>query len=236
VHVAFVDMGHASTELTIVAFKRGGLAVKAHAWDRDLGGRDLDDLIFGALADDFKVPGLGPRARRCLGQQRPGRACGDSVGHSPRPGRALDPCTRTLILHQPAEAVQDRRAHQRQGLLQAAPAVREAQEDAVSQPRGAHQRGVPHGRHRCARARDARAAGGVGGAGAGAAARVPSGWARGVGCAVQRRGGRGGRGPPRGAPGLGRSRRLLPRPGQPPAPTSEPAPHPAQTRTTPPPP
>ena len=54
VHVAFVDMGAASTEVTIVAFRRGGLAVKAHAWDRDLGGRDLDELIFGALADDFK--------------------------------------------------------------------------------------------------------------------------------------------------------------------------------------
>ncbi|GBF90729.1 heat shock protein 70 kDa-like [Raphidocelis subcapitata] len=55
VNVAFVDMGHASTELTIVAFKRGGLVVRAHAWDRDLGGRDLDDLLFDALADDFKT-------------------------------------------------------------------------------------------------------------------------------------------------------------------------------------
>ncbi|KAI8470334.1 MAG: heat shock protein Hsp70E [Monoraphidium minutum] len=55
VNVAFVDMGHASTELTIAAFRRSGLAVKAHAWDRDLGGRDFDDLLFGALADDFKV-------------------------------------------------------------------------------------------------------------------------------------------------------------------------------------
>jgi hypothetical protein len=45
-------------QLTIVAFKRSGLAVKAHAWDRDLGGRDLDELLYSALADDFKVWGV----------------------------------------------------------------------------------------------------------------------------------------------------------------------------------
>ncbi len=55
VNVAFVDMGHASTELSVVAFKKSGMVVKAHAWDRDLGGRDLDDLLFGALAAEFKV-------------------------------------------------------------------------------------------------------------------------------------------------------------------------------------
>ncbi|KAI8467580.1 MAG: heat shock protein 70 family [Monoraphidium minutum] len=55
VHVAFVDMGFAATQVSVVAFTRSGLAVKGHAWDRDLGGRDLDELIFDHVAADFKA-------------------------------------------------------------------------------------------------------------------------------------------------------------------------------------
>jgi molecular chaperone DnaK (HSP70) len=29
-----------------VSFKKGGLAVRCHSWDRDLGGRDLDELLY----------------------------------------------------------------------------------------------------------------------------------------------------------------------------------------------
>ena len=34
---------------------QSGLVVKSHSWERDLGGRDFDDLIFNALAEDFRV-------------------------------------------------------------------------------------------------------------------------------------------------------------------------------------
>jgi molecular chaperone DnaK (HSP70) len=30
----------------VVAFKRSGLTVKCHAWDRNLGGRDIDELMY----------------------------------------------------------------------------------------------------------------------------------------------------------------------------------------------
>ena len=33
-------------QVSIVAFKRGGLDVRAHAWDRNLGGRDFDEALF----------------------------------------------------------------------------------------------------------------------------------------------------------------------------------------------
>ena len=29
-----------------MSFKRGGLAVRCHAWDRNLGGRDIDELLY----------------------------------------------------------------------------------------------------------------------------------------------------------------------------------------------
>jgi hypothetical protein len=90
-----------------------------------------------------------------------------------------------------AGPLQDRRPHQRQGVLQAAPAVREAEEDAVRQPRGAPKHRVPHGRRGRAGAREPGEPGGVGRAGAGAAAQVPAGGAGGVGCEGGRGGGRG---------------------------------------------
>ena len=55
VHVAFVDVGHSATQVSIVAFKRSGLAVKSHAWDRDAGGRDLDELLFDHFVAEFKA-------------------------------------------------------------------------------------------------------------------------------------------------------------------------------------
>ena len=41
-----------------MALTRDGLVVKGHTWDRNLGGRDLDDLIFEAVAADFNVGAL----------------------------------------------------------------------------------------------------------------------------------------------------------------------------------
>lgn len=54
VHVAFVDVGHASTQVSIVAFKKGQLQVKTHSWDRSLGGRDFDEVLFNYFSEEFK--------------------------------------------------------------------------------------------------------------------------------------------------------------------------------------
>lgn len=53
----------AGPQVSVAALTRGGLQVLCHAWDRDLGGRGLDDLIFEAVADDFKVGARGGAAR-----------------------------------------------------------------------------------------------------------------------------------------------------------------------------
>ena len=42
-------------KVSIVAFKRSGLVVKAHAWDRNAGGRDLDELLFDHFVAEFKA-------------------------------------------------------------------------------------------------------------------------------------------------------------------------------------
>ena len=37
-----------------MAFKKGQLRVLSHAWDRNLGGRDLDNVLFNYFANEFK--------------------------------------------------------------------------------------------------------------------------------------------------------------------------------------
>jgi hypothetical protein len=46
VHVVFVDVGYASTQVCVVALKKGQLQVLSNAWDRDLGGRNFDQVLF----------------------------------------------------------------------------------------------------------------------------------------------------------------------------------------------
>ncbi len=41
-------------QVSIVAFKKGQLRVLAHAWDRNLGGRDLDNVLFEHFAQEFQ--------------------------------------------------------------------------------------------------------------------------------------------------------------------------------------
>ena len=41
--------------MSVVAFKKGHMEVKAHTWDRSLGGRDLDDVLITHFAAEFKV-------------------------------------------------------------------------------------------------------------------------------------------------------------------------------------
>lgn len=53
IHVVFVDVGHASTQICVVELKKGQLKVLANAWDRDLGGRDFDRVLFDHFTEEF---------------------------------------------------------------------------------------------------------------------------------------------------------------------------------------
>ena len=53
-HVAFVDMGHSTFSVAIVAFSKGQLAVKSTAYDPHLGGRDIDLALVRYFAEEFK--------------------------------------------------------------------------------------------------------------------------------------------------------------------------------------
>ena len=41
-------------QVSIVGFKKGQLRVHSHAWDRNLGGRDLDNVLFEYFAQEFQ--------------------------------------------------------------------------------------------------------------------------------------------------------------------------------------
>ncbi|EYU24689.1 hypothetical protein MIMGU_mgv1a001324mg [Erythranthe guttata] len=53
-NIAFVDVGHASMQVCIAAFKKGQLKILAHSFDRSLGGRDFDEALFQHFAAQFK--------------------------------------------------------------------------------------------------------------------------------------------------------------------------------------
>ncbi|OAA39868.1 heat shock protein [Beauveria brongniartii RCEF 3172] len=53
--VFFVDIGHSNYTCSIVEFRKGELAVKSTAWDRDFGGRDFDKALVDHLAKEFKT-------------------------------------------------------------------------------------------------------------------------------------------------------------------------------------
>lgn len=52
--VCFIDIGHSNYTCSVVEFKKGELAVKATAWDRNFGGRDFDKALVDHLAKEFK--------------------------------------------------------------------------------------------------------------------------------------------------------------------------------------
>ncbi|WJX42853.1 hypothetical protein P8452_30036 [Trifolium repens] len=68
-NVAFVDIGHASMQVCIAGFKKGQLKVLAHSFDRSLGGRDFDEVLFhhfaGKFKEEYKIDVL-QNARACL--------------------------------------------------------------------------------------------------------------------------------------------------------------------------
>ena len=68
-NVAFVDIGHASMQVCIAGFKKGQLKVLAHSYDRSLGGRDFDEVLFHHFAEKFKTEykiDVLQNARACL--------------------------------------------------------------------------------------------------------------------------------------------------------------------------
>ncbi|TMW58731.1 hypothetical protein Poli38472_010290 [Pythium oligandrum] len=54
-HVMFIDMGHASYTVSIVAFVQGKLQVKSATFDRFLGGRDFDQALAEDVAKEFNA-------------------------------------------------------------------------------------------------------------------------------------------------------------------------------------
>jgi heat shock protein 4 len=52
--VCFIDIGHSNYTCSIVEYKKGELAVKSTAWDRNFGGRDFDKALVDHLAKEFK--------------------------------------------------------------------------------------------------------------------------------------------------------------------------------------
>ena len=54
-HVMFVDVGHADMSVAVVAFSKGQLTVKSTAYDRNLGGRDIDYALLEHFSKEFKT-------------------------------------------------------------------------------------------------------------------------------------------------------------------------------------
>ncbi|KAF9025396.1 heat shock protein 70 [Hymenopellis radicata] len=54
-NVVFVDVGHASLSCAVVAFSKGQLTVKSTAFDRNLGGRDIDYALVKHFSEEFKA-------------------------------------------------------------------------------------------------------------------------------------------------------------------------------------
>ncbi|PAN17560.1 hypothetical protein PAHAL_3G140000 [Panicum hallii] len=68
-NVAFVDVGHASMQVSIVGYKKGQLKMLSHTYDRSLGGRDFDEALFKHFAAKFKEEykiDVYQNARACL--------------------------------------------------------------------------------------------------------------------------------------------------------------------------
>ncbi|WJX37720.1 hypothetical protein P8452_25458 [Trifolium repens] len=53
-YVAFIDIGHCDTQVCIAAFEFGQMKILSHAFDRSLGGRDFDEVLFTHFAEKFK--------------------------------------------------------------------------------------------------------------------------------------------------------------------------------------
>jgi heat shock protein 4 len=54
-HVVFVDIGHSTMSVAVVAFSKGQLTVKSTAYDTHLGGRDIDYALVRHFSEEFKT-------------------------------------------------------------------------------------------------------------------------------------------------------------------------------------
>ncbi|CAL1706042.1 unnamed protein product [Somion occarium] len=54
-HVVFVDIGHSSMSVAVVAFSKGQLNVKATAFESRVGGRDIDYVLVRHFSEEFKT-------------------------------------------------------------------------------------------------------------------------------------------------------------------------------------
>lgn len=66
-YVAFVDLGHSKTTVTIASFIKGKVRIVIHKSDRNLGARNMDALLVDKLGEEFtKKYGSDPRKNvRC---------------------------------------------------------------------------------------------------------------------------------------------------------------------------
>ncbi|KAJ6935167.1 heat shock 70 kDa protein 16-like isoform X2 [Populus alba x Populus x berolinensis] len=53
-YVVFVDIGHCDTQVCLASFESGQMKILSHAFDRNLGGRDFDEVLFSYFAAQFK--------------------------------------------------------------------------------------------------------------------------------------------------------------------------------------
>lgn len=54
INVVFVDVGHSDTQVCVAAFLKGHLRILSHAFDRSLGGRDFDEVLFNYFVTKFR--------------------------------------------------------------------------------------------------------------------------------------------------------------------------------------
>ena len=52
-NVLFVDLGNSSYQVAVVSFVKGKLVVKSAAYDRNLGGRDFDEVLVNQYVTEF---------------------------------------------------------------------------------------------------------------------------------------------------------------------------------------
>ncbi|XP_010278704.1 PREDICTED: heat shock 70 kDa protein 16 [Nelumbo nucifera] len=53
-YVVFVDIGHCDTQVSVASFEASYMRIISHAFDRNLGGRDFDEVLFSYFAAQFK--------------------------------------------------------------------------------------------------------------------------------------------------------------------------------------
>ncbi|OVA11479.1 Heat shock protein 70 family [Macleaya cordata] len=53
-YVVFIDIGHCDTQVSVASFEAGHMKIKSHAFDKSLGGRDFDEVLFNYFAAQFK--------------------------------------------------------------------------------------------------------------------------------------------------------------------------------------